>query len=155
MVLTIYRRYLKDGYTIGDLYRFDRVLPLCNTLEDTVRELVDINDDGDFDDPGEGKIYGQTAIPCGHYEIELRHSPHFGRDMLYLNDVKGFTDIMVHAGNFADDTKGCILVGENRVKGKVVNSRYWEAVIKNIIRDDEDNGLKSYIIIKQNEKDNT
>ena len=149
MNFTLQRKYFKDTYTIGDYSRDDRPIKLCETLEPPVRELVDLNHDGDFDDPGEGKIWGETAIPCGTYELVIKFSPHFKRDMIYLEDVPGFSDIMIHGGNTSKDTKGCILVGENRVKGQVVNSRYWEAVIKNLVREDEENGIKSYLTIKQ------
>ena len=40
-------------------------------------------------------------------------------------DVKHKVHSGKNAGNKAEDTQGCILVGENRVKGMVVNSRIW------------------------------
>ena len=38
-------------------------------------------------------------------------------------NVKGFEGIRIHPGNSAEDTEGCLLVGENKEKGKVLNSR--------------------------------
>lgn len=77
------------------------------TLEDRFREV---------------KIPKVTRIPAGKYPLSLRtvgghHSQYlqkFGADfhkgMIQLQGVPNFSDILIHIGNVAGDTDGCILV---------------------------------------------
>ncbi len=104
----LFRFALTDQYTMGFMYMNGE--PFCFTLEDRVR---DVNHDGDLNDPGEGKVYGDTAIPCGTYKITLYDSPHFKRMLPLLHNVEGFEGILIHGGNTVVDTKGCILVARN------------------------------------------
>lgn len=127
--LRVDRFFIGTKYTVGHLY-VDNMY-FCDTLEDVVRDL---NRDGDLDDPGEEKIPLFTAIPFGRYRVILARSPHFKRDLPRILDVHNFTDILIHAGNSIKDTAGCILVGENKIKGQVINSRYWESQLVNRLR---------------------
>jgi len=118
--LLLQRRYFKDTYTIGGLSVDDE--PYCDTLEDKVR---DYNMDGDLLDEGEGKVYGKTAIPYGRYRIKVTYSPKFKRRLPLLIDVPHFEGIRIHSGVYASHTEGCILVGENKIKGGLINSRLY------------------------------
>ena len=124
MKIKVQRRYLAPDYTIGSLFIDDEYV--CDTIEDKVR---DMNQDGDLDDPGEEKVYGETAIPYGMYAVELSMSPKFKRLLPLILDVKHFTGIRIHRGNTAGDSHGCILPGENKVKGRVINSTKYELEI--------------------------
>ena len=108
MNIIIKRIFKGPDYTIGKLYIDGKYF--CDTLEDTVRA------------PGV-KIPGKTAIPAGKYKIKLAESLRFKKLMPRLENVPGFTGVLIHAGSTAEDTGGCILVGRNRVKGKVLDSR--------------------------------
>ena len=147
MELTVIRKYLKPTYTIGRFKHDDLIL--CDTLEDRVRDLNDYNHDGDFDDPGEGKVYGQTAIPCGRYKVIVTYSPKLKRKLPLLISVPGFTGIRIHSGINEKSTKGCILVGENKIAGGLINGRYHESVITNLIEGALMNGEDVYLTMKE------
>lgn len=117
MKLTLKRIALRPTYTIGKLYIDDAYF--CDTLEDTVR---DTNKSGKFDN-GEQKIKGKTAIPYGTYEIKWTYSPRFKKYTPQLMNVPSFEGIRVHAGNTSADTEGCLILGENKQVGKILNSR--------------------------------
>ena len=95
--------------TIGSLFINDTFFSY--TLEDVDRDL---NGDGDLDDAGETKVYGETAIPRGKYKVILSQSVRFKRLLPELLKVKGFEGIRIHRGNAAKDSHGCILVGYQR-----------------------------------------
>ena len=117
MKLTLKRIALRSTYTIGRLYVDGNYF--CDTLEDTVRDL---NKNGKFDN-GEKKVYAKTAIPYGTYEIKWTYSPRFKKYTPQLMNVPSFEGIRVHAGNTSADTEGCLILGENKEVGKVLNSR--------------------------------
>ena len=117
MKIVLKRIALRDTYTIGKLYIDDKYI--CDTVEDKVR---DINKNGVFDN-GEKKVYGETAIPYGTYEVKWTYSNRFKKYMPEILSVPNFSGIRIHSGNTAADSLGCIIVGENKVVGKVLNSR--------------------------------
>lgn len=106
MLVMVERRFRGQDYTIGRLY-IDGAY-FCDTLEDTVREK---------------KIAGITAIPAGEYKVKKTYSPRFKKTLPEILNVPDFTGVRIHTGNTAKDTDGCILLGLNKVKGQVINSR--------------------------------
>lgn len=95
--------------TQGKLYLNDEYI--CETLEDKCR---DYNHDGDLDDAGETKVYGETAIPKGTYVFTIVPSPHFKFNTPRLQGIKNYYSVLIHPGNWITDTLGCILVGMQR-----------------------------------------
>lgn len=148
MKIKVIRKYLLPTYTIGNMF-IDDVF-FSNTLEDTVRDLKDLNNDGDFMDSGEGKIYGQTAIPAGTYKVTLVYWKKRNGLIPLLLDVPGFTGILIHSGSNPLHTEGCILVGENKVKGGLINSKYYETEITKRIKTAIDNKESVWIEIINN-----
>lgn len=119
MQILIQRHALKEGYTIGRMEINGKYF--CDTLEDTDRGLRESMTEAEI---AALKVKGATAIPTGTYRIDMQtRSPRFGRVLPRLVSVKGFAGVLIHSGNTAADTEGCILVGENRERGKVLNSR--------------------------------
>ena len=123
MKLTLNRKFKGQTYTIGDLSIDGKFF--CNTIEDAVRELP-----ATCPDTPRGrsctckeKVYAKTAIPAGTYKVTLQYSPRYKKKMPYLHDVPHFLGILIHSGNTEVDSAGCIIVGKNTVKGKVLESR--------------------------------
>lgn len=125
--LRLKRTYRGVSYTIGKLYLNDKYI--CDTLEDVDRGLKSTMS---IEEIKKTKIYGDTAIPTGKYKVNMNTvSPKF-KDRSWakpydgklprLIDVQGFSGVLIHVGNKPADTLGCILVGENKVKGQVINS---------------------------------
>lgn len=128
MKLKLLRKYKKETYTIGELYIDGKLF--CSTLEDKDRGL---SSETPLSEIKKIKVPNETAIPTGTYKIILNKSPKFGRILPRLLDVPGFEGILIHRGNTNKDTSGCILIGENKVVGKVINSTSYELKLVDIL----------------------
>jgi len=138
--ITLDRFYCGSSYTIGRLYLDGKYF--CDTLEDITRDL---NQDGDLDDPGEEKIYGETSIPYGRYHVEVTFSPKFKRLLPLIKNVWGFIGIRIHRGRYPSHTSGCVLVGMNLKKGQVLNGKYYEELLTKILHEHQIAGGQIYI----------
>ena len=129
MKITLKRIARKSTYTIGQLWIYGQ--KVCDTLEDTDRGL---RQDMPLATLRQKKIAGKTAIPTGTYTLNLyAPSPRFGSQPFYkevcggclprLTNVPAYEGVLIHCGNTAADTEGCILVGQNLQVGKVLNSK--------------------------------
>ena len=133
MKLKIDRVARKPGYTIGKMY-IDGVY-LCDTLEDADRGL---RQDMPLDELRRRKVSGATAIPAGTYTVRMDVvSPKYSQREAYrsiggrlprLENVPGYEGVLIHIGNYPEDTEGCILVGRNKQVGAVIDSTktFWE-----------------------------
>ena len=143
MKLLLKRIAKMEKYTIGKLYIDGKYF--SDTLEDTDRNLTNTMSK---DEIVKVKVYGKTAIPTGTYVVDMNTvSPKFGKrswaqpykgKVPRLQDVPGYEGVLIHPGNTADDTSGCILVGRNKVKGQVVESQNTFHSLMNILKGDND-----------------
>ena len=148
MELILKRIAKRKTYTIGRLYIreqvMDEYLPgyedhyFCDTLEPTWRDY----------EHGAYKVKGRSAIPEGRYAVVISYSPRFKQWLPILLGVPKFEGIRIHAGNTAKDTEGCILVGQNREVGKVLDSRKWLYELKQKIVEAKDRGESVWITVK-------
>jgi hypothetical protein len=134
------------------------------------------------DEYREVKVKGETRIPNGVYELDLRISPHFSKEyfaddhgylskykdarfktehlMIWVKDVPGFEFILLHWGNLDDSTDGCYCVGCNfatfgtqkGVSGS--RAKYLEVypVIYQMIVKNKKEGIKTFIEYKDKAK---
>lgn len=117
-------------YCVGRLY-IDGTY-FCDTIEDEDRGL---HDNMTAEEVRRVKVFGKTAIPTGKYKVSINIvSPKYKNSEYYqrfangsrvprLMNVKGFDGVLIHCGNTEGDSAGCVIVGENKVKGQVINSK--------------------------------
>lgn len=156
MKLEVKRVYKGPSYTIGKLYIDEKYF--CDTLEDTDREL---DDSMSLEEIKRIKIANNTAIPTGEYTVTLDiKSPKYSNYTKYpwskdieakvprLINVKGFDGVLIHpSGNTPKDTSGCLLVGQNKVKGQVINSKNTFRELFKLLKDRKMKGEKITIKI--------
>lgn len=143
MQILVKRIAKKATYTIGKLYINGKYF--CDTIEDTDRGLTS---DMSLNKIRSIKVPSETAIPTGTYTVTLNVvSPRLSKKQFYrdyanggrvprLIDVKGYDGVLIHVGNTALDSSGCLLVGENKRVGEVINSKEtFKKLYKELLKD--------------------
>ena len=154
MELLVDRKWKKEAYTIGRLY-INGVF-FCNTLEDRDRGLKQTDSLATIQSK---KVYGETAIPTGTYNIRMDiKSPKYSLLSWYKNLCKGFmprlenvpgwSGILIHPLNSPDQTLGCLGVGKNTQVGKLTDSKNTFAKLYKKMKAAYDKGEKITIEIK-------
>lgn len=129
MKISLKRIYTNNQYTIGHLYVDGTYV--CDVIEDADRGL---KDSMTLEEIRQKKIKDRTAIPQGNYKVTMNViSPRFSKKKYYkdfcggrlprITSVKGFDGVLIHIGNTDKDSSGCLIVGYNKEKGKVLNSK--------------------------------
>jgi hypothetical protein len=117
MKLKVVRETKNDVCTIGSLFIND--VFFCYTLEDKDRALKQ-SDSLLFIQAK--KIFGLTAIPSGFYKLTVNQSPKFKRMLPRILEIKGFDGVLLHRGNSANDSLGCILLGYKKGHNSIFES---------------------------------
>lgn len=154
MEIVVYRKWKQTEYTVGRL-SIDGVT-MCNTMEDVDRGLDDGMPDWKIRNK---KIPNVTAIPTGRYEVEMNVvSPRFSKYPFYmevcqgklprLKNVKGFDGILLHCGVDHSNSSGCILLGLNKQKGKLTDSKETFKKVYTLMKEAHDRGEIIYITIE-------
>lgn len=135
MEITVKRIYFRDTYTIGVIqvngkYQMDTLEPHAINWQK------------------EKKVAGKTAIPEGRYRVQIAFSKTFKRKMPYLMNVPNFVGIMIHTGNTAKNTRGCILVGKNTAVGMVTESRIHFKRLYAQIEEAIDSGEEVWVTVR-------
>lgn len=122
---------INDG-TLGELIVRENgvILFECKTLEPSGADEIRPNQD--------------RRIPKGKYSVEMYQSPKFKTTLplIYNEIVPKDRYILIHWGNFPDDTEGCILVGDSFLKNGVANSK---ATFKKLMRVLDSDNLELFI----------
>lgn len=136
MKLLLKRIAKKPNYTIGHLYIDNKYF--CDTIEDKDRDLTSSMGATAI---LAKKVANETAIPTGTYKVNMNTvSPKF-KDKVWakkwkgivprLIDVPGYVGILIHPGADQNSTSGCLIVGQNKQVGKVINSQItWHSLME-------------------------
>jgi len=139
MKIKVVRETKNDICTIGSLFINGEFF--CYTLEDKDRglkqtdSLLFIN---------AKKIFGLTAIPSGTYKLIVNQSPKFKRMLPRILDIKGFDGVLIHRGNTADHSLGCLLVGYKKGENSIFESTKAESDLVNrlLLHNSEDHTIE-------------
>ena len=151
------KRITKNPYCVGHLYINDKYF--CDTLEPPYFGTTQNTPIQEIKNTKKGN----TAIPIGTYNISLDYqSPKFkNRNWAKFCDgylptimnVPAFNRILIHVGNIASqygksDTMGCILVGMNLERGKVLKSQETFKKLYKVLSEAKLKGENIQIIIR-------
>lgn len=128
MEILLKRIAKKNLYTIGNLYIDGEWF--SNTIEDKDRGLTQSMS---LEEIKKIKVPNETAIPAGAYNVTLNvvspkfkdrawAKPYGGKVPRILN-VPGFEGVLIHPGTDQNSTSGCVILGKNKIVGKVIESQ--------------------------------
>ena len=151
------KRITKSPYCVGHLYIDNKYF--CDTMEPPYFGTTQNTPVQEIKNTKKGN----TAIPIGTYDISLDYqSPKFKNRswakfcdgyLPTIMNVPAFNRILIHVGNIASqygksDTMGCILVGMNLERGKVLKSQETFKKLYKVLSEAKLKGENIQIIIR-------
>ena len=151
------KRITKSPYCVGHLYIDDKYF--CDTMEPPYFGTTQNTPVQEIKNTKKGN----TAIPIGTYNVSLDYqSPKFKNRswakfcngyLPTIMNVPAFDRILIHVGNIASqygksDTMGCILVGMNLERGKVLKSQETFKKLYKVLSEAKLKGENIQIIIR-------
>lgn len=136
--LLLHRKFMNETSTEGNLYiqNEDGTYSwFCNTIEDRVRAA-----------PGQWhkslKVYSETAIPYGKYQVLVTWSSRFKRTLTAILNVPDFEGIRMHNGTSEKSSAGCIILSyiDDDKNHKLVNDKRAMNDLCNIVEDFQERG---------------
>jgi hypothetical protein len=127
-IFKLIRDTFTDTTTIGKLY-VDGVY-FCEILEDKDRGLHQMFTLEHNKRLKQAKV---TAIPYGKYKGIVNLSPGKKRVLPRILGVEGYDGILIHKGNKAEDTEGCLITGTTRGNDEVYQSTAKEEELLKLI----------------------
>ena len=124
--LLVERSKFGSDYTMGRMMVAG--MPFGDTIEPCSRHL---SNSMPLPEINAKKVAGKTAIPCGRYLVTWAYSPRLGRRAYakkyggkfpLLNNVPGWSGVLLHPFNYGTESQGCIAVGERWKDGKIINA---------------------------------
>lgn len=133
MKLKLIRLIKEEDHTLGMLFIDGKYF--CDIIEDKDRGLYQYMNVGEI---SRLKVMHQTAIPYGTYKVRISMSPKYKKEMPEIMNVPGYTGVRIHSGNTAEDSSGCLIVGEKNGPGnKVINSRVTYDKLMQILKEQD------------------
>lgn len=146
MKLLLKRVTKSKDFTLGELYINGKLF--CYTCEDTDRGL---KQSMPLETIQKLKVKSVTCIPYGKYKVTLdvvspkysnpkyKWAAKVGAKIPRLLNVPGYEGVLIHVGNTAKDTDGCVLVGFTKTKNGVGRSTDCFLTLYDILSDDKNN----------------
>ena len=116
--IVLRRQYFSDKSTIGRLEWSEDIDWV--SLED--RDLG-LRSDMPLEELKAKKVYAETAIPYGTYEVLMQWSEKYKKLMPFLQNVPAYSGIMIHVGNKPIDTLGCLIIATYIGRDEVFESK--------------------------------